>query len=95
MCGPAVMPMNPTSGGGAVSLPATSSIGLVYRPVDGGSTSVAVRALRVKPSHCLAAPATQVFILMGTLVLLPIILGYMIFVYWIFRGKLREGEGYH
>src|SRR3981189_1115004 len=42
-----------------------------------------------------AAPSTQVFMLMGTLVLLPIILGYMIFVYWIFGGKLREGEGYH
>jgi cytochrome d ubiquinol oxidase subunit II len=42
-----------------------------------------------------AAPATQIFMLMGTLVLLPIILGYMIFVYWAFRGKLREGEGYH
>jgi cytochrome bd ubiquinol oxidase subunit II len=27
--------------------------------------------------------------------MLPIILGYMIFVYWIFGGKLREGEGYH
>ena len=42
-----------------------------------------------------AAPATQVFMLMGTLVLLPIIIGYMIFVYWIFGGKVREGEGYH
>jgi cytochrome d ubiquinol oxidase subunit II len=42
-----------------------------------------------------AAPATQVFMLMGTLVMLPIILGYMVFVYWIFGGKLREGEGYH
>src|SRR6202011_2192379 len=42
-----------------------------------------------------AAPATQVFMLMGTLMLLTIILGYMIFVYWIFGGKLREGEGYH
>ena len=42
-----------------------------------------------------AAPATQVFMLMGTLVLLPIIFGYMIFVYWTFGGKLREGEGYH
>jgi cytochrome d ubiquinol oxidase subunit II len=42
-----------------------------------------------------AAPATQVFMLMGTLVLLPIILGYTLFVYWIFAGKLREGEGYH
>jgi len=27
--------------------------------------------------------------------MLPIIFGYTIFVYWIFRGKLREGEGYH
>jgi cytochrome d ubiquinol oxidase subunit II len=42
-----------------------------------------------------AAPATHVFMLMGTLVLLPIILGYMVFVYWMFAGKLREGEGYH
>jgi cytochrome d ubiquinol oxidase subunit II len=33
--------------------------------------------------------------LMGTLVLLPIIFGYTIFVYWIFGGKLREREGYH
>lgn len=42
-----------------------------------------------------APPATQVFMLMGTLLLLPIIFGYMVFVYWIFGGKLREGEGYH
>ena len=42
-----------------------------------------------------AAPATHIFMLMGTLVMLPIILGYTIFVYWIFGGKLREGEGYH
>ena len=26
---------------------------------------------------------------------LPVILGYIVFVYWIFRGKVREGEGYH
>src|SRR5713226_5835531 len=42
-----------------------------------------------------AAPATHVFMLIGTLVMLPIIFGYTIFVYWIFSGKLREGEGYH
>jgi cytochrome d ubiquinol oxidase subunit II len=42
-----------------------------------------------------AAPSTQVFMLMGTLVMLPIILGYTIFVYWIFGGTLSEGEGYH
>jgi cytochrome d ubiquinol oxidase subunit II len=42
-----------------------------------------------------SSPATQIFMLLGTLVMLPIILGYVIFVYWIFGGKLREGEGYH
>lgn len=42
-----------------------------------------------------AAPASQIFMLIGTLVLLPIILGYIVFVYWLFRGKVREGEGYH
>jgi cytochrome d ubiquinol oxidase subunit II len=42
-----------------------------------------------------AAPASQLFMLTGTLILLPIILGYIVFVYWIFRGKVREGEGYH
>jgi hypothetical protein len=39
-----------------------------------------------------AAPATQIFMLMGTLVLLPIILGYMIFVYSAFSRKLREAK---
>ena len=42
-----------------------------------------------------AAPASQRFMLVGTLALLPIILGYVVFVYWIFRGKVRHGEGYH
>jgi cytochrome d ubiquinol oxidase subunit II len=42
-----------------------------------------------------AVPASQVFMLIGTVFLLPIILGYVAFVYWAFRGKVREGEGYH
>ena len=42
-----------------------------------------------------AAPASQMFMLVGTLFLLPVILGYVVFVYWLFRGKVREGEGYH
>jgi cytochrome d ubiquinol oxidase subunit II len=42
-----------------------------------------------------AAPASQMFMLAGTLFLLPVILGYVVFVYWLFRGKVREGEGYH
>jgi cytochrome d ubiquinol oxidase subunit II len=26
---------------------------------------------------------------------LTIILGYVAFIYWLFRGKVREGESYH
>jgi cytochrome d ubiquinol oxidase subunit II len=42
-----------------------------------------------------AHPSSQMFMLVGTVALLPVILGYIVFVYWIFRGKVREGEGYH
>ncbi len=42
-----------------------------------------------------AVPASQVFMLLGTVALLPLILCYTGFVYWLFRGKVREGEGYH
>ena len=42
-----------------------------------------------------AAPASQLFMLVGTVVLLPVVLGYVVFVYWLFRGKVREGESYH
>jgi cytochrome d ubiquinol oxidase subunit II len=42
-----------------------------------------------------AASTSQIFMLIGTAIMMPIILGYMVFVYWLFRGKVREGEGYH
>jgi cytochrome d ubiquinol oxidase subunit II len=42
-----------------------------------------------------AAPSSQLFMLVGTLLMLPVILGYTVFVYWTFRGKVRIGEGYH
>jgi cytochrome bd ubiquinol oxidase subunit II len=42
-----------------------------------------------------AHPSSQLFMLIGTVVLLPIILAYTIFVYYTFRGKVRHGEGYH
>ncbi|MEW5919063.1 MAG: cytochrome d ubiquinol oxidase subunit II, partial [Gemmatimonadota bacterium] len=42
-----------------------------------------------------AAPSSQMFMLVGTLLMLPVILGYTVFVYWTFRGKVRAGEGYH
>jgi len=42
-----------------------------------------------------AQPETQLFILIGVLILLPLILAYTGYSYWVFRGKLRGNEGYH
>jgi cytochrome d ubiquinol oxidase subunit II len=42
-----------------------------------------------------AAPSSQLFMLTGTLLLLPLILCYTAFTYWLFRGKVHEGATYH
>ena len=41
-----------------------------------------------------AAPKAQAFMLVGTLLLLPVILLYVAWSYWVFRGKVREPH-YH
>jgi len=38
--------------------------------------------------------SSQTFLLVGTLLLMPIILGYTAYNYWVFRGKVEPGEGY-
>jgi cytochrome d ubiquinol oxidase subunit II len=40
-------------------------------------------------------PQSQGFALVGTLFILPFILGYTVWSYYVFRGKVRVGEGYH
>jgi len=42
-----------------------------------------------------ASPSTQGFLLVGTLFLLPVILMYSGWSYWVFRGKARSDIGYH
>jgi cytochrome d ubiquinol oxidase subunit II len=42
-----------------------------------------------------ASQSTQAFLLIGTLFLLPVILFYIGFSYWVFRGKVRAEIGYH
>jgi cytochrome d ubiquinol oxidase subunit II len=43
-----------------------------------------------------AAPrASQEFLLVGALVLVPIILAYTCYAYWVFRGKVLPGASYH
>ena len=40
-------------------------------------------------------PTSQIFYLVGASILLPMILAYTVLVFWLFRGKLGPGEGYH
>jgi len=42
-----------------------------------------------------AAPKSQSLLLVGALIMLPIILAYTAYVYWIFRGKVKADAGYH
>jgi len=42
-----------------------------------------------------ASQSTQAFLLIGTLFLLPVILVYTAWSYWVFRGKARADIGYH
>src|SRR5262245_8532056 len=43
-----------------------------------------------------AAPTASLkFLIVGAAVLIPLILSYTAWSYWIFRGKVRAGSGYH
>lgn len=41
------------------------------------------------------APITHQFFLIGTLFLLPVLMIYVTWSYWVFRGKVRSDIGYH
>ena len=42
-----------------------------------------------------APPASQLFMLVGTLLIIPVILVYTAWSYYVFRGKVSDTEGYH
>lgn len=50
---------------------------------------------RVTLWEAAAPPMSQMFLLAGTAILLPMILAYTAYTYWVFRGKVRPGQGYH
>ena len=46
--------------------------------------------------HDAAAPdSSLLFALVGAVILIPIILAYTAYAYWVFRGKVDPSEGYH
>ena len=40
-------------------------------------------------------PEALGFALVGALLIIPVVLTYTVWSYWVFRGKVRHGEGYH
>ena len=42
-----------------------------------------------------SAYESQLFLLIGLIFVIPIVLAYTAWTYWVFRGKVRAGEGYH
>jgi cytochrome bd ubiquinol oxidase subunit II len=53
----------------------------------------------VPPDHTIwdaaSAPGSQLFLLLGVLFVIPIVLAYTAWTYWVFRGKVRADTGYH
>lgn len=46
-------------------------------------------------SEAAAPDESLLFTLVGTAILLPLILAYTAYAYWVFRGKIKPNEGYH
>ncbi len=42
-----------------------------------------------------SSPDAQLFMLIGALFVIPIVLGYTAWTYWVFRGKVTAESGYH
>ena len=79
------------------NLPFALTLGLVFLGFSGLGISIWPHI--IPPSITLwqaAAPAqSQGFMLVGALLIIPIILVYTFWSYYVFRGKVQHGEGYH
>jgi len=84
-------------GWGGDSAPFLSGIGLFLLSYLGIAISLWPM---IVPGHftlwqAASSEGTQAFLLVGTLLLLPVILMYTAWSYWVFRGKMRGDIGYH
>ena len=83
--------------GGATYWPFLSAVALFSLGYIGLGISIfpAMVPYHVDIWEAAAAPNSQEFLLVGTLFLLPLILAYTAYAYWVFRGKVKVDEGYH
>jgi cytochrome d ubiquinol oxidase subunit II len=77
-------------------LPFAASLGLFALTLAGLAISIWPDVIpgRVTIWQAAAPHSSQAFMLVGALVLVPVILAYTAWSYWVFRGKVGEG-GYH
>ena len=78
-------------------VPFIASLALIFLGYTGMAISIWPHIVPPAISIWEAAspPASQGFALVGTLFILPIILMYTAWSYWVFRGKVKADAGYH
>ena len=83
--------------GGKGGMPYVATMGLFITTYQ--SLVVSRWPYVVPPEYTLweaaSAYESQLFLLLGLLFVIPIVLVYTAWTYWVFRGKVRAGEGYH
>jgi cytochrome bd-type quinol oxidase subunit 2 len=45
--------------------------------------------------NTMSTPSSLTFLLVGAVILIPTILAYTGYAYWVFRGKVDPEKGYH
>ena len=77
--------------------PFVLTLGLIFLGFSG--LGISIWPYIIPPSITLwqaaAPPQSQGFMLVGALLIIPIILVYTFWSYYVFRGKVHHGEGYH
>jgi cytochrome d ubiquinol oxidase subunit II len=78
-------------------VPFVAALALVFLGYSGMAISIWPHIVPPAISIWEAAspPSSQGFALVGTLFILPIILMYTAWSYWVFRGKVKADAGYH
>lgn len=81
----------------ATTLPFLLALALVFLGYSGLGISLWPNIIpeQVTLWEAAAPPQSQGFTLVGTLFILPLILGYTAWSYYVFRGKVGHGDGYH
>ena len=79
------------------ALPFILTLGLVFLGFSGLGISIWPHIIPpgITLWQAAAPPQSQGFMLVGALLIIPVILGYTFWSYYVFRGKVQHGEGYH